>query len=180
MIINGQGRPKLIIVDAVHPTSGPIDSILLPYCEKLTTTREVVQTVHDVQGGKLSAGYGWRYSFTLDYSGYIDGQTLVDMANMFAMAGITASPTLPSPWETRRALVLIPRIDAQEISHNVIFTGGFSESIIPGIGHKDVVFEFVGMDIEPYIVLRHYGWGSHYGCKNADGSAYVPGWGATI
>lgn len=180
MVINGQGQPRLIVIDVTHTVANPIASITLPYCKKLTTIREPVQTIHGVQSGFLSSADGWMYTFVLDYSDFLDGQTLVDSVTAFQLAQFSQQSAQGVFSVSAKRLILIPRIDAPELQYGVIFNKPFEESMIYGQGHADIIFEFLGIDIEPSVVLQKFGYGSHYGCKNADGTNYTPGYGTTI
>ena len=160
MVVNGQGQPRLIVVDVSHPVTNPLATILLPFCKKLSQTWDQVYTTHDVQKGKLAKGKGWRLtSAKLDYSEHLDGQTLLDMAQAFSIADLN---------DTQKMLVLVPRVDTSEIHYNVKWNNSMEISTIFDVGHGDVVFEFEGLDIEPQPPFVGTGYGTHYG-GNGDG-----------
>jgi len=169
MIVNGQGRPKLIITDITHPTTNPVSTVLLPYCERQTLSLEPIFITHKVQSGLLSEGKGWRLvSAKLDYSGYLDGQTLLDMIKAFQIADIGDDPA--------KMIVLVPRADAGMIQYNVKWVNQIDFGVIfqaggDAVGHSDVVFEFEGLDLEPTIPIVTLFYGTNYG-GTASGYGY--------
>jgi len=167
MIVNGQGRPKLIITDVTHPTTNPVSTVLLPYCEKQTLTFDLLYVSHNVQRGIKASGYGVILKkAVLDYSGYLDGQTLLDMIKAFQVADIG--------YDSAKTIVLVPRSDAPQIQYNVKWANSIDFGLIfqaggDAVGHSDVVFEFEGLDLEPTIPIVTLFYGTNYG---GTGSGY--------
>ena len=162
MIINGEGVPKILVLDATHPRSNPLVSVTLPYCEKLTETFTPVQTLHYVQSGVLADKKGYTYKATLSYEEHLDGQVLASLQEMFNVGDEGEG--------RKRQIVLIPRVDALENNYNVFLAESINVGIIPNnVGHRDVVFIFQGTDIEPTVPTVTEGYGTHYGSYNGDG-----------
>lgn len=159
MIINGSGRPRLLVLDA---SMGVVNTITLPYCMHLTETFNPVIPQHTVQSGIQSAGGWWEYSCSLDYSNFIEGETLLDLEPVFQLASDGTMPGIH--------LVLIPRIDAPQLNYKVIFADGFELGIIHGEGHEKPVFKFKCKDRLPSVPVVQTGYGSHYGGVKPDGS----------
>jgi hypothetical protein len=161
MVINGQGKPRLIVLNSVNPNmTDPAAVIDLPYCNKLTETFTPVVIIHKVQGGKLALECGHDYSCKLDYSDLIDGQDLLNL-----QPALTFST--PSGTNLGTQLVLIPRLDcfgrnfnvclADEINLSTVFANGSNA------GHSDLILTFTGLDRLGTVPMKRSGFWSNYG-----------------
>lgn len=158
MIINGQGKPRLIALSDAKPNIiDPVATINLPYCEKLTETFTPVAIIHKVQGGKLALKIGYEYSCSLNYAGYVDGQTLLDLQPILSIS-------TPQEGNSGTRVVLVPRVDAIGRNFNVLLVDSLSLSaIMPDVGHEGFVLKFDGLDLLGSIPMKRTGYFSNYG-----------------
>jgi hypothetical protein len=158
MTINGQGKPRLIVLSDAKPNMiDPVAIVNLPYCEKVVETFTPVTIIHKVQGGKLALHIGFEYSCKLDYSNYADGQTLLNLQPSFTFS-------TPQEGNLGTRLILIPRLDAFGRNFNVTLVDPVSLSTVwPNIGHEGLVLKYDGLDILGTIPMKRSGYFSNYG-----------------
>ena len=111
------------------------------------------------QGSRIETKMrGWKYDCVLDYSKYINADTLLDLDKVLAQG-------------TNDKLILIPRRDAQQFQYNVYYSGAITlKKYGLAAGYKGTVFAFKSKTNLP-------GWGMIDGHGTNYGNNYgSTGW----
>ena len=136
--------------------------INLPYCEKIIEKFTPNNIVHKLQGATDARTMGYEYEVTLDYAGFLDGDTLRNMAHLFEhredLPYIDGMGTSQVEAGSMYQIYFLPRIDTlnsavgshtspeDSRSFRVYVDEGFEMSLIPGQGHSGFKLKLKGMD----------------------------------
>ena len=129
----------------------------LPYCQRLGEKFEADDLVHELYAGDSGSvddvkHRGWKYHLKLDYSKYIDANTLISMRDFLSAA-------------KKDRLIVMPRVDKPGLNYLVRFVEPVELSRYGrSPGYKDSVFSFKALANVPSFPIENdrAGYGTHY------------------
>jgi len=131
----------------------------LPYCgrNKLRETFTPDVLVHNLYRNRLeSEQYGYLYNAVLDYSEFITGDVIIDLAPILNMS-------------ENDYLVLTPRVDKKGYQYKVVSVGAIDLSMIGrGKGHAGFKLTFNGAEPVGIFPGTEGGYGTNYGTDYGD------------